>query len=106
VVRSFSRATLVLVPDTANPYRKDIAGFVRRAEYHCGAQLLYDKAGWTVEDTARALESSSNGHVSAAFRSPRDRRAVRRRQTQADSDADALRALLRCRSERGAAEPR
>ncbi|QZA09632.1 DUF3883 domain-containing protein [Mycolicibacter heraklionensis] len=88
------------MPDTANPYREDIAGYLRRAQCHYGAQLLYDEAGWTVEDTANELDVQQQ-RVRAC------RRSVHRvidgqfaaNKTQADFDADALRALLHFRGE-------
>lgn len=46
-----ARGTLVPVPDTSNPYREDIAGFLRRAECHFGHTLNEEEAGLTVAES-------------------------------------------------------
>lgn len=48
-------ATLTRVPDTANPYRDEIASYLRRARCHYGATFLHEEAGLTVEEAAREL---------------------------------------------------
>lgn len=88
------------VPQTANPHRKDITAFLRRARCHYGATLLYEEAGLTVDEAAREL-GISRDQVSSC------RRGVRRvlddefaaNKTQASYDQAVLRSLMHFRDE-------
>lgn len=85
---------------TDNPYREDIAGYLRRARCHYGARLRYQEAGFTVDEAARDL-GIAESQVSNC------RRGVQRvldgvvapNKSQASYDEAILRALKHFRDE-------
>lgn len=83
-----------------NPFREDIAGYLRRARCHYGANLLYEEDGFTVDEAAAELGISSKQVRSC-------RRAIHRvldgvvadNPSQAGYDEAIIRALKHFRGE-------